>query len=86
MHRSKSPRRTLVALGLAALLLAPLPVRAGDGTAPPTDSSMLGVCFAVICGASVSIARAIPVPIVAATAGIACLAMLADAMATPDAP
>ena len=86
MHCTKRPRRTLVALGLAALLLAPLPVRAEDGTAPPTDSTMLGVCFAMICGASFSIARVVPVPIVAATGAIACLAMLADAMATPDTP
>ena len=43
MHRSKRPRHALVALGLVALLLAPLPARAVDGTAPPTDSSMVGV-------------------------------------------
>lgn len=86
MHRSKRPRHTLVALGLAALLLAPLPARAEDGTAPPTDSSIVGVAFAMICGASFAIVRILPVPIVAATGAVACLAMLADAMATPDAP
>ena len=86
MHRSKRPRQALIALGLVALLLAPLPARAVDGTAPPTDSSMVGVIFAVVCGASISITRMLPVPIVVATGAVACFGMLVDAMASPDAP
>lgn len=86
MNRSKRPRGTLVALGLAALLLAPLPARAVDGNTPDTGSSMVGVVFAVICGASISITRMLPVPIVVATGAVACFGMLVDAMATPDNP
>jgi hypothetical protein len=86
MHRSKRPRRTLVALGLAALLLSPLPARAVDGTEPPTDSSVVGVIFAVICGASISITRMLPIPIVVASGAVACFGMLVDAMVTPDTP
>ena len=86
MHRSKRPRRTLVALGLAALLLAPLPARAVDGSSPDTGSTMVGVVFAVICGASISISRMLPIPIVVATGAVACFGMIVDALASPDAP
>jgi hypothetical protein len=76
----------MVALALAALLLAPLPARAVDGTDPPSDSSLVGVVFAVVCGASISITRMLPVPVVVATGAFACLGMLVDAMVSPDHP
>ena len=85
MFRSNRSSRTLVALGLAAVLLAPLPARAVDDVAPPTGGSPAGVIFAVLCGASISINRMAPgVPIVVAVGAAACLGMLLDAAASPD--
>lgn len=86
MSRSKRPRHTVIALGLAALLLVPFAARAADGDEPPTGSSIIGVAMAMVCGASFGIARILPAPIVIATGAAACLVMLMDAMASPDTP
>lgn len=86
MNRIVCLRRPLAALALLAALLAPLPARAGD-LDPSTGESWVGVVFAVICGASISINRFAPgTPIVVAVGAVACFGMLVDAMATPDAP
>lgn len=85
MLHSKPLRHAVVATGLAALSLAPLPVRAAGTDAPPAGSPA-GVVMAVICGASIAIARIQPVPIVVAVGAVACFTMLADAWATPDVP
>lgn len=86
MFRFERLRRPLAALALLAVLCAPLPARAED-TAPPAGESWVGVIFAVICGASISINRFVPgTPIVVVVGAVACLGMLADAMAEPDTP
>lgn len=86
MTRIARLRRPLAALALLAVLCAPLPARAEDPE-PPAGESWVGVVFAVICGASVTINRFVPgTPIVVVVGAVACLGMLADAMATPDTP
>lgn len=86
MTRIVRLRRPLAALALLAALCAPLPVRAED-PGPPAGESWAGVIFAVICGASFTINRFAPgTPIVVVVGAVACLGMLADAMATPDTP
>lgn len=82
-----SKRRPLAAVAAAALaltLLAPLPTRA-DETPPRGDGSPLGVVFAVLCGAGVSISRLAPgVPIVVVVTAVSCLGMFIDGFASPD--
>ncbi len=84
MLRSNRLRRGLLPLALAALLLAPAAARAEDPSDPTTGATPVGVAFAMVCGASLSIVKMLPVPIVGAVAAFSCAVMLMDAMATPD--
>lgn len=83
MLRSTGIRRTVLACGLAAALLAPLPARADAGE-PSTGGSKQGVVMAVLCGAGINISRTTPIPIVVTVTAVACMGMLMDAMLTPD--
>ena len=87
MFRFDRLRRPLAVFGLLALLLAPLPAPAHGEESPSTGDTWAGVVFATICGASISINRFVPgVPIVVVVGAVSCFGMLADAMASPDAP
>ena len=89
-----SRRRTLAALLIAATLAcAPLvPVtHAQDATASTegtseTVDSRFGVIMAVSCGGAARITTALPNPISLAITMIACMAMVIDALVTPDQP
>ena len=85
MFRFDRLRRSLALFALLAMLLAPFPARAWGEDEPPTDESMVGVVFAVLCGASASINRMVPgVPIVVVVGAVSCFGMFMDAMASPD--
>ena len=91
MSMSHRSRKWLAGLWLAALLVLPLHV--GAGTAPPSPAdevtlgeSFVGVMLAMVCGASIAVARYAPHPAVIATAVGSCTGMLLDAWVTPDSP
>ena len=72
----------VLAVLLFAAPLVPMTARAaGDGSDP---ESRVGVFLAVMCGASLRAAFAVPVPW-AGVAVMSCLGMLIDAATSPDA-
>jgi peptidoglycan/LPS O-acetylase OafA/YrhL len=90
MLRHSRLRRGAAVLAFA-LALSPVAARAqspapgspdGRGTVGP--ESAVGVLMAVVCGASINVARYVPAPIVIAVAGASCIVGLLDALLTPD--
>ena len=83
MRRRIAPLVLALALSLPAHAFAADAPSPPDSGAPPGDT-VVGALLAVVCGASLNVARVFPHPFVIATAVGSCLGAVIDAISTSD--
>lgn len=85
MRLIRRPRAWLASGILVLALAVPLPSVAQElSGGPATPDTLVGALLAVVCGASINVARVFPHPLVVATAIGSCAGAFLDAISTPD--